>query len=99
MQNHEWMEDTPEGVILRIRLLPKAKLTEFVGHHDGAMKIRVQAPAVEGKANAALIAFLAAKFGIPKRHFSILRGNKDRQKIVQMSALTKQEAIDTLQRP
>ncbi len=99
MQSPAWLEATPEGIIIRIRVLPNAKQAEIVGLHDGALKIRVQAPAIEGKANAALIAFLAKKFGIPKRSLSILRGTKDRHKIVRIDELSPQKAVDALKLP
>jgi hypothetical protein len=54
--------------------------------HGGALKIRVASPPVEGKANAALIEFLAEAFGVPKRAVSLVRGETGRRKIVRIEA-------------
>ena len=54
--------------------------------HDDALKVRVAAPPVEGKANAALIAFLAEAFGVPKRNVTIIRGDSGRRKSLRVEA-------------
>jgi uncharacterized protein len=61
---------------------PGAKRSEFAGEHGGRMKLRLAAPAVEGKANEALVEFLAGYFGVPKRNVRIASGLKSRQKRV-----------------
>jgi hypothetical protein len=61
---------------------PGAKRSEFAGRHGERIKLRLAAPPVEGKANAALIEFLAAYFGVPRRNVSILSGVKSRAKRV-----------------
>jgi len=69
-------------VILDLHVQPGAKRSEFAGEHGGRMKLRLAAPAVDGKANEALIEFLAAYFGVPKRNVRIAAGLKSRQKRV-----------------
>lgn len=54
--------------------------------HGGSLKIRLAAPAVEGKANAALIAFLARAFAVPEHAVTLVRGAKSRRKIVRIAA-------------
>ena len=61
---------------------PGAKRSEFVGRHGERIKLRLAAPPVEGKANAALIEFLAGYFGVPKRNVTIVSGVKSRAKRV-----------------
>ena len=61
---------------------PGAKRSEFAGRHGERIKLRLAAPPVEGKANAALIEFLAAYFGVPRRNVTILSGVKSRAKRV-----------------
>jgi uncharacterized protein len=61
---------------------PGAKRSGFAGRHGERIKLRLAAPAVEGKANAALIEFLADYFGVPRRNVSILSGVKSRAKRV-----------------
>ena len=61
---------------------PGAKRSEFAGRHGERIKLRLAAPPVEGKANAALIEFLADYFGVPRRNVSIVSGVKSRAKRV-----------------
>lgn len=63
---------------------PGASRTEFAGKHGERLKVRLQARAVDGKANDALIEFLAAHFGVPRRNVRIVSGLKSRQKRVQI---------------
>lgn len=73
-----------QELILNCHLQPNAKQTQWVGRHDQAIKIRLQAPAVEGKANQALIRFLADEFGVRKNQISIISGEISRQKRVKI---------------
>lgn len=61
---------------------PGAKRSEFAGRHGERIKLRLAAPPVEGKANAALIEFLAEYFGVPRRNVTIVSGVKSRSKRV-----------------
>jgi uncharacterized protein len=69
-------------VILDLHVQPGAKRSEFAGEHGGRIKLRLAAPAVDGKANEALVEFLADYFGVPKRNVRIAAGLKSRQKRV-----------------
>jgi uncharacterized protein len=73
------------GVTLAVRAQPGAKKTAIVGvYGDGAaaqLKIAVQAPPIEGRANSALIAFLSDKFDIPKSAVELLSGELSRSKV------------------
>jgi uncharacterized protein (TIGR00251 family) len=64
---------------------PGAKRTEVAGLHGDALKIRLAAPPVEGKANQALIAWLAEVFAVPERRVRLLRGEKSREKVVEIT--------------
>ena len=74
---------------LRVRLQPRARRDEVVGERAGAVVIRVAAPPVDGKANAALEAFLAKRAGLPKSQVTVVRGHTARDKVVRL------EGIDT----
>ena len=63
---------------------PGAARSEFAGEHGSRLKVRLAARAVDGKANEALIAFLAEHYGVPKRSVRILSGLKCRQKRVEI---------------
>ena len=69
-------------MILNLHVQPGARKSEFAGEHGGRMKLRLAAPAVDGKANDALVEFLAGYFGVPKRNVRIAAGLKSRQKRV-----------------
>jgi uncharacterized protein (TIGR00251 family) len=76
---------------LRIHVVPNAKIDKVVGEHGGAIKIKLRASAVEGKANAALISFLAERLNVPARTIVLLRGHKSRDKLVRVDGLSEQE--------
>jgi uncharacterized protein (TIGR00251 family) len=71
-----------ERLVLDLHVQPGAKKTEFAGMHGERRKVRLAAPPVDGKANDALIAFIAAQYGVPKRNVTIDAGEHSRQKRV-----------------
>jgi uncharacterized protein (TIGR00251 family) len=71
-------------VIVELHVQPGASRTEFAGKHGERLKVRLQARAVDGKANDDLIEFLAAHFGVPRRNVRIVSGLKSRQKRVEI---------------
>lgn len=86
------LRETPEGVTVAVRVHPGAKKTAIVGiYGEGAsaqLKIAVQAPPIEGRANAAVIAFLAEVFSIPKSSVSLVSGELSRTKVVLLRGVT-----------
>ena len=73
-------------LILRVQVQPRASCNEFAGTHAGALKVRLTSPPVDGKANAALIAFLAEAFGVAKRRVTLLKGETGRAKQLRIRA-------------
>jgi uncharacterized protein (TIGR00251 family) len=71
-----------DGILLRVSVMPNAKRTEVDGLHDGALRVRLAAPPIEGRANDALVAWLAKALGVPKRDVELLRGESSRRKQV-----------------
>jgi len=69
-------------LILDLHVQPGASRSEFAGLHGDRIKVRLAAPAVEGKANVALVEFLASYFGVPRRNVRIAAGLKSRRKRV-----------------
>jgi len=67
-----------------------------VGDHGDAIKIKLRAPAMEGKANAALIRFLAAQLGILPRQIALMRGEKSRDKLIRIKGLSEREVQERL---
>lgn len=71
-------------IVLDLHVQPGASRTEFAGKHGERIKVRVQGRAVDGKANEALVEFLAAHYGVAKRNVRIVSGARSRQKRVQI---------------
>jgi uncharacterized protein len=69
-----------QRAVLDISVSPNAKKTELVGWHDGALRIRLAAPPVDGAANDALRKWLAQEMGIPQNKVTLLRGASGRRK-------------------
>lgn len=82
---------TAEGVTLVVRVTPRASRNEVAGIVEGALKVRLTAPPVEGAANAALIAFLAGQLGLRRGQVTLLAGQSARQKLVRIVGLSAQE--------
>jgi len=76
---------------LRVHVVPNAKIDKVVGEHGDAIKIKLRAPAVEGKANAALISFLAERLKVPARTIVLVRGQKSRDKIIRIDGLDSED--------
>jgi uncharacterized protein (TIGR00251 family) len=73
------------GITFTVRVVPRASSTELIGEHDGALKIRIAAPPVEGAANRELIRFLAKTFKVPQRGVEIVSGANSKNKIVRVN--------------
>ena len=71
-------------VVLELHVQPGAKRTEFAGKHGERLKVRLAAPPADGKANAALIEFLAAHYGVSRSCVSITSGLHSRSKRVEI---------------
>jgi uncharacterized protein (TIGR00251 family) len=76
---------------IRVHLIPNAKIDKVVGEHGNAIKIKLRAPAVEGKANAALRRFLAEKLSISQRAITLERGERSRDKVIRIDGLSEKE--------
>lgn len=77
-----WYRRTAAGWQLHIHAQPGAKVSAVAGLHGEALKIRIAAPPVEGKANTALESFIAEKLGVARRLVSVEKGTSSREKRV-----------------
>ena len=77
---------------LELKVIPNAPRTVVAGWLGDALKVKVRAPALEGRANDALLEFLAAELALPRRAVTLLRGDKSRHKVVAIAGLTLPEA-------
>lgn len=83
-----WARQTPDGMRIRVHVTPRASRTELAGTHGDALAVRLQAPPVDGKANAALCAFFAERFDLPKSKVRVVAGETSRDKTLELSGLT-----------
>lgn len=82
-----WAHRDGAGWLLDLHVQPGAKATGVVGEHGGRLKLKIAAPPVDNKANAQLLAWLAAQLGVPKSAVRLVRGEASRQKTVAVSGV------------
>lgn len=82
----EWFRQAGDGrITLTLHIQPGAKKTEFAGLHGDALKIRLAAPPVDGKANEALVRFLADVLDLPKSAVTLKSGQTSRRKVLEVT--------------
>ena len=79
------LRETPNGCILPVRVHPGAKRNAIAGVHDGALKISLTTPPTDGRANDALIAFLAERLRVPRARITLLTGATSRSKTLRVA--------------
>jgi uncharacterized protein (TIGR00251 family) len=77
-----WRRRQGDDWLLELHVQPGAKASAVVGEHAGRLKLKIAAPAVDNKANAALLCWLAAQFCVPKSAVRLVRGETSRKKTV-----------------
>ncbi len=78
-------------MIIRVRVIPDAAHSEVMGRVGSIVRVRVSSPAVDGKANQDLTEFLAEFFGVKEKFVSILRGEKGKEKTIQVEGRPEHE--------
>ena len=91
-----WLRPVPQGVELRILVQPRASRDQVAGEQGDELKVRLTAPPVEGKANEALLKFLAKRLGIPKGRLELAAGDHGRNKLIRIHGLAGDEVYDRL---
>ncbi len=79
-----WFRQQGEVITLTLHIQPGAKRTEIAGLHGDALKIRLAAPPIEGRANEALLKFAAGLFDVPLRQVELKQGGQSRHKVIQI---------------
>ena len=82
------MTQASPGCTLALKVIPNAPRDEVAGWLGEALKVKIRAPALDGRANAALVAFLADRLGLSPRATTLVHGAKSRQKFVRIDGLT-----------
>ncbi len=91
-----WLRVAGDDVVLTLHIQPGAKRTEIAGTHGEALKVRLGAPPVDGKANDCLIAYLAERFGVPKSRVVLESGMTSRSKRVRIIGVDVELAVTKL---
>jgi uncharacterized protein (TIGR00251 family) len=87
------INETPEGVRLEIKVQPRSSRNQVAGEQDGALKIKLTAPPVDGEANQALIDYLSSLLGVPKRNVKLIKGETSRNKLVEIIGLGRESLL------
>lgn len=82
----EWFRREGDALTLTLHVQPGAKRSEVAGLHGNALKLRLAAPPVEGKANEALMRFLSEVFKVPLRNIELKQGAQSRHKIIRITS-------------
>lgn len=83
-----WLQPTSDGCLLTVKATPRANRSEIVASDPEWLRVRLQAPPVDGKANAALTVLLAQTFGVSKNAVEIVSGDTSRLKRVRLRGLS-----------
>ena len=84
------------NLIFDVRVVPRASKSEIVGEMDGALKIRIASPPVQGAANEELIKVLSKKFGVAKSAVEILSGQTSKQKQVRVGGINQRDLLNLI---
>jgi len=76
------------AVIFDVRVVPRASKSEIIGEHDGALKVRIASPPVDGAANLELIRVLAKKLGVSRNDIEIISGGTSKNKRIRVTNLS-----------
>ena len=82
------IHDTPSGVVIDIRVIPRSTKTVVAGTRQNALLVRVAAPPVEGAANDAIVRLLARELDVPRSAVRIVAGERSREKRVQVDGVS-----------
>lgn len=81
---HPAVERKGSDLFIRCHIQPNARTSSVAGLHGNRLKIRIAAPAIAGRANEALIRFVAKLFGVPKTRVHLERGERSRDKVLRI---------------
>ena len=82
------------AIVFNVRVVPRASKSEIVGEHDGALKVRITSPPVDGAANAELVKLLSKTFDVSKSEVEILAGQTSKTKQIKIANLTAEKFLE-----
>ncbi|MBK6751190.1 MAG: YggU family protein [Pyrinomonadaceae bacterium] len=83
-------------VTFTVRVVPRASKSEIIGEHDGALKVRIASPPVDGAANTELIKLLAKQLGVSKSNVEIIGGQTSKTKQIRITGITTAQIASVL---
>jgi hypothetical protein len=89
------LADGPSATV-SVRVLPRSSREGVAGFEGGVVRIRLNAPPVEGKANDALVRFLAKALGVPRSRVTLVTGERGRSKVVRVAGVTREALMAAL---
>lgn len=89
-----WISRTKTGIRIAVQVSPNARKSEIVSGDGDALRVKLQAPPVDGKANDALVQFLAKKLQVPRKQVTITHGQTNRRKLLEITADMTTEDIE-----
>ena len=92
-----WCSVRAGGVRLAVQIQPNARKTEVVGEQGDALKLKLQAAPIEGKANEALVRYLAEVLAVPRSRVSIAHGLTNKRKLIDVEGVTPEVVMAALQ--
>jgi len=96
--SRSWCSPLPGGVRLAVQIQPNAKKTEVVGVLDDALKIKLAAQPIEGKANEALVKWLAGAMGVSRSAVTLTHGQTNKKKLLEVAGVTLEDVGRLLNR-
>jgi len=91
-----FIREQPDGILLAIRLQPRASANEIAGAHGNELRIKVTAPPVDSAANEALLKLLADHFDCPRNRVELVRGHTSRHKVVKLHGFSVEYVVASL---
>lgn len=92
------LKTTPRGLLLAVRVSPRASKAAITGEENGRLKVRLKAPPLDGRANRELLSVLAAALGLRKSRLQLVAGEKSRDKTVLLTGISEPDAAALLDR-
>ena len=90
------IKEDKDGFTITVRVVPRSSRTEIVGEIEGAVKVRLSSPPIDGAANAELIRLISKKLGVAKSAVSIVSGETSKTKRLRVTGVSEQKLRDVL---
>lgn len=95
-ESSEFVSEESDGLQVKLFIQPNASKSEIIGVHDGRLKVKICSPPVDNAANKECIKFLSRFFRLSKSGVKMIKGEKSRQKLFQLSGISREELFEKL---